>query len=185
MRISQDGGNTWQALIVIGMEDFGQSDIFLHENIEGATTPGRREILLENRIRNELDIAVDDMLLVQLGNGTTREMPAVGFIQDQGVRGGPNAEPHAYVTLDTLEWLGRNSAFNQIIARVEGDSNDIVHIDAIADDVEERLKKRDDRIFRRWTGTTREHPMESTVLAVLAPAMGALAPPRQSLIATH
>ncbi len=176
LRISQDGGNTWQALRVVGQEDFTQSDIFVHHTIEGASTPGRREILLEDRIRNELDIAVDDILLVQLANGTTREMPAVGFVLDQGVRGGPNAEPHAYVTLDTLEWLGRDSSFNQIVATVEGDSNDIAHIDAVADRVEERLKKRDDRIFRRWTGTTREHPMESTVLAILGVlgAMGAL-----------
>ena len=176
LRISQDGGSTWQGLIVIGMEDFTESEIFVHETIEGASVPGRREILLENRIRNELDIAVGDVLLVQLSNGTTREMPVAGFVQDQGVRGGPTAEPHAYVTLDSLEWMGRNNAFNQIVAIVDGDSNDIAHIDEVADRVEERLKKRDDRIFRRWTGTTREHPMESTVLAILGVlgAMGGL-----------
>ncbi|MFK7802694.1 MAG: FtsX-like permease family protein [Anaerolineae bacterium] len=176
LRISQDGGETWQGLIVIGMENFEESEIFVHETIEGASVPGRREILLENRIRETLDLAVGDVLLVQLANGTTREMPLAGFVQDQGVRGGPNAEPHAYVTLDSLEWMGRNSAFNQIIATVDGDSNDIVHIDEVADRVEERLKKRDDRIFRRWTGTTREHPMESTVLAILGVlgAMGGL-----------
>lgn len=176
MRISKDNGATWETLIVVGKEDFGASEIFVHELIDGASTPGRREILLENRIRQELEIEVGQSLLVQLGNGTTREMPAVGFVQDQGVRGGPNAQPHAYVTLKTLEWMGRDTRFNQIVATVSGDSNDIVHIDAIADDVEERLKKRDDRIFRRWTGTTREHPMEATVLAILGVlgAMGGL-----------
>ncbi|MEM8859140.1 MAG: ABC transporter permease, partial [Chloroflexota bacterium] len=115
MRISKDEGNTWETLIVVGMEDFNESEIFVHEVIEGASTPGRREILLENRIRQDLDIAVGDTLLVQLGNGTTREMPAVGYVQDQGVRGGPNAQPHAYVTLKTLEWMGRDTRFNQIV----------------------------------------------------------------------
>ncbi|MFT7585535.1 MAG: putative ABC transport system permease protein [Cellvibrionaceae bacterium] len=176
LRISQDNGSTWRGLIVIGMEDFNESEIFVHELIEGESIPGRREILLENRIRETLDVAIGDVLLVQLANGTTREMPVAGFVQDQGVRGGPNADPHAYVTLASLEWMGRDSSFNQILATVEGDPNDIAHIEEVADRVEERLKKRDDRVFRRWTGTTREHPMESTVLAILGVlgAMGGL-----------
>ena len=58
LRISQDGGASWQALRVIGMEDFNDSNIFVHHTIEGTSAPGRREILLENRIRQELDLSL-------------------------------------------------------------------------------------------------------------------------------
>lgn len=176
LRISQDNGETWRGLDVIAMEDFDEAEIFLRETIEGEPAPQKREIVIETRLRNDVDVAVGDTLIVQLADGTQKAMPVVGFVQDQGIESRPGSPAVAYVTLDTLASLGQQPSFNRLLVTVEGDSNDEEWITAVSTLVEDKVERQGSPVYRTTINKTNEHPEETTVLAVLTllGAMGAL-----------
>lgn len=168
LRISQDGGQTWRGLQLVGVDDFEKSSIFTRELIEGTNVPNDREMLIESRVLEDFDVAVGDQLLIQLSNGTLREVPVTGIVRDQSIRGGPNSPAVAYVSLDTLTWLGQNGSLNQILAVVEGDGNDKAYVNAVSITVEDRIEKNGGIIFRSLTNLSNEHPSSTTVLAILS-----------------
>ena len=173
LRISQDGGLTWQSLTVIAFDDFEEAEIFLREPISGDIVPDNKEILLEARILDDFDIALGEELLIQLPNGTLRDVPVAGFGRDQSVPGGPDAAAVAYITLDTLEWLGQEPSLNQILVTVEGGGDDIVFIDSVSALVEDRIEENGGTIRSSKTNLSTEHPSGETALAILG-VMGAM-----------
>ncbi|MEM7113160.1 MAG: FtsX-like permease family protein [Chloroflexota bacterium] len=168
LRISQDGGQTWRGLNVFAVDDFEESSIFLRQPLEGKHIPDEREIVLDSRILDEIDIAVGDQLLIQLPNGTLREVPLVGFVRDQSVRGGPTAPAVAYINFDTLIWLGQDPSFNQLLVTVTGDGNDIDNINEVTARVEDRVERNGLRLITSVNNKTDEHPASTTVLTMLS-----------------
>lgn len=173
LRISQDDGATWQSLTVIAFDDFEASEIFLREPVSGKTVPDNKEILLEARILDDYDLALGEELLIQLPNGTLREVPVAGFGRDQSIPGGPDAAAVAYITLDTLEWLGQEPVLNQILVTVDGAGDDLAYIDSISATVEDRIEANRGQIRSSKTNTSTEHPSGETALAILG-VMGAM-----------
>lgn len=168
LRISQNNGESWDRLSVIAINDFETASIFQRELHSGEPIPNDRELILESRILDSMDIELGDKLLIELSNGTTREVPVVGFVRDQAIPGGPNSEPVAYFTLDTLTWLGEATEMNQLMAVVAGDTADEAYIDAVSIEVEDRIERTDRTIFSSFTNRSDEHPASDTVLAILS-----------------
>ncbi|MEM7800330.1 MAG: ABC transporter permease [Chloroflexota bacterium] len=167
LRVSQDEGETWRGLRVVGINDFEESNIFKREPVEGAIAPEDREMLIEARVLESFDVALGDQLLVQLSNGTTREVPVTGIVRDQAIRGGPNEQAVVYVSLDTLTWLGQAPVLNELLAVAEGDGNDKAYLEELAVTVEDRIEQNGGLVFRSITNLTNEHPSASIVLAIL------------------
>ena len=176
LRISQDGGETWRSLQVIAIDNFDESEIFLRTSIDGKTVPADKEILLEARTLEKIDAAVGETLTIQLASGALREVEISGLVQDQAIRGGPNAPPVAYITMDTLIWLGQQPSFNLLMATVSGDTQDSAHIEAVSDLIEDRIEKSDKPLISVINNTSHDHPMAVTALAILTVlgAMGGL-----------
>jgi putative ABC transport system permease protein len=176
LRISRNGGQTWDNLDVIAIEDFAETTIFQRTKIAGNPIPGRREMVMEQLALRFLPFELGDTLTVQLPDGTVRDLPFVGIVADQGVLGGPDTTAVGYVTMDTLEWLGQPQYFNRIYATVEGDGNDDLFIETVSDLVKEKIEEQESQTYRTLLNQTTEHPMKTTVLAVLSVlgAMGGL-----------
>ncbi len=173
MRMSQDNGASWRGLTVFAVDDFAETEIFERVAIEGTNTPDDKQILVESRIAESLGISLGDELLIRLPSGLERTVPVVGFVRDQAVSDGPNAPTVVFVTMDTLNWLGQPSRFNQLLVTVEGDGNDQAHIDAISAAVEDRVERNNGTLYSSTTNKTSEHPASNTVLAILT-VMGAM-----------
>ena len=100
-------------------------------------------------------------------------MPVVGLVRDQSKAGDFAALPTAYVSRDALEWLGRYYDYNRLYVTISGDPGDEAAIEAVAQAVEEKVEKSGRRVYRTSLVETDEHPMGSTVLAMLG-VLGAL-----------
>ena len=176
LRLSQDEGETWRSLRVIAIDDFENSEIFIRESVEGKTVPADREILLESRILEEFDVEVGETLQIQLSSGTVRELEVTGLVRDQSIEGGPNAQAVAYITMDTLTWLGQEPSFNRLMITVEGDNIDLANIEAVSQIVEDRLEESNMPLISVINSPSNEHPSSVTVLAILSVlgAMGGL-----------
>ena len=165
---ARPGGGSWLAMDFVAIDDFEDSKVFVRLPIEGEATPGRRELVVEKALLNAVDVRVGDVLEVRLPDGTIREMPVVGIVQDQSAAAaGFNAQPMAYVSSGDLEWLGQSEVMNRLLARVDAGIVDEEAVREIAADIEAKIEKSGLLSYRTQQYETQEHPMASTVQAVL------------------
>ena len=95
-------------------------------------------------------------------------MPVAGVVLDQATGAGDFlAPPFAYVTFNSLEWLGQPASYNRLYATVSGDGNDETLIRQISVLVSDRLEKSGRPVYRTQLHETNQHPMASTVQAIL------------------
>ncbi|MCS6774700.1 MAG: FtsX-like permease family protein [Anaerolineae bacterium] len=114
-------------------------DRFWHE--AGARVPGRREALLERSSLRLFGKQIGDVLTVELPDGKTRDLRIVGTVFDV------NAPPvnfanfgSAYITPDTLEWLGFPRTFTEVRVKAAENHTDRAHLQRIADAIKERIE---------------------------------------------
>ncbi|BCX02479.1 MAG: hypothetical protein KatS3mg053_0417 [Candidatus Roseilinea sp.] len=114
-------------------------DHFRHE--QGPRTPPRREMLLERTALRLFNKQIGDTVTVELPDGKTREIRIAGSVFDV------NAPPvtfanfgSAYITPDTLEWLGFPRAYTQMRVRVAENPTDRAHIQRVADAIKARVE---------------------------------------------
>src|SRR5262245_2145111 len=69
IRVRETGTSTWTTLDMFAIEDFQRNSVNLLIPLVGETEPGRREILLEQRFLQEMDVTIGDRLEFQLPNG--------------------------------------------------------------------------------------------------------------------
>ncbi len=176
LRVSRDGGQNWENLSVIAVDDFANSEIFKLTPIAGTPNAQRREMMIEELALRTMPFELGQTLSVQLPDSTVREMPLVGFVSDQSVVGSPDSLATGYISMDTLSWLGRPSNYNRLYVTVSGNSNDDATIKAVSDEVRDKIERQNRNVYRTVLNRTNEHPMTTTVLAILGVlgAMGGL-----------
>ncbi len=143
-------------MILNAIYDFNDVRIgkFLHE--QGAREPGRREVILERSSLRLFDKQIGDMLTVELGDGKTRDLKIVGSVFDV------NAPPvqfanfgTAFISPDTLEWLGLPRNYSQMRIVVSESKTDRSHIQSVVDEIKDRVED-SGRIF--FNGNISQNP---------------------------
>ncbi|OGN96353.1 MAG: hypothetical protein A2Z71_07215 [Chloroflexi bacterium RBG_13_50_21] len=158
----------WTNLDLVAIHDFNDIQINLLFPLEGNPTPTEKQVLLESKALDELSAQVGDEMEFQLPNGNIKAMVVVGIVQDQTTGAGDFlAPPLSYVTQDTLPWLGQPTEYNRLLTTVDGDSNDIDHIREVSTAVSDKIEKSGQQVYRTVLNKTNEHPMSSTVEAIL------------------
>lgn len=102
---------------------------------------GEREVLIDSSAA-PLGYKPGDLLVVELGNGKRRELRVAGYAHDV------NAPPYtlaqmvtAYVTPNTLEWLGGSSTYSQLVVSVQENQTDAAHVTRITQAVADRVER--------------------------------------------
>ncbi len=161
-------GGEWKSLNLVAINDFQNLHIDLLSSKQGSSSPGNKQVILETKALDDLPVKVDGTLEFQLPDGSVKSMSVAGVAQDQATAAGDFlASPMAYVTLDTLPWLGLPSTYNRLLVTVEGNSNDINHIRQVSTAVSDKVEKSGHQVDRTELNRTNEHPMASTVKAIL------------------
>jgi putative ABC transport system permease protein len=165
VRVSQDGV-AWKPLDIVANKDFAASRINLITPVEGTVYPGDRQLVVRADELNSTGLHPGDTVFVWLGGGVIRTMPVVGVVGDQYAAGDFTAPPRGYVTLATADWLGGHREYNRLYVQVEA-GDDEGSIEAIADQVEDKLERTGRQVYRTNTNKTTEHPMASVALAMV------------------
>jgi putative ABC transport system permease protein len=161
-------GGEWTNLDLVAINDFNDTQVNLLLPIEGNPLPADKQVLLEKKALDDISVQVGDDLEFQLPNGKIKSMTVAGIVQDQTTGAGDFlAPPLSYVTRDTLPWLGQSTDYNRLLVTVEGDSNDIDHIREVSTSVSDKIEKSNLLVYRTELNKTNEHPMSSTVEAIL------------------
>jgi len=168
VRVRVPGTEKWTTLDMLAFESFEKNAINLLMPVEGATVPEKREILLEKDALDHVAVGVGGLLEFQLPDGSTKTLPVVGIVQDTAAGAGDFlASPYGYITMDTLQYMGQPKLFNRVLVTVSGDGDDISHIREVGAVVKDKLEKSGYVVGRSRFSLTHEHPLASTVNAVL------------------
>jgi putative ABC transport system permease protein len=168
IRARKEDGNVWTALDVVAIDDFEKNKINLLTPMAGSVYPGKREVVVEREVLKEFQVSVGEFLVFELPDGSTKSLKVVGIAQDP-TTGADDflAPPFAYVTMDTLSTLRQPNLFNRVYATVSENENDDAHIRTVAADLKNRIEKSGYTVSRSRTTLANEHPLASTVNAIL------------------
>ncbi|HEY5728498.1 MAG TPA: FtsX-like permease family protein [Anaerolineales bacterium] len=168
IRVRVPGTEKWTTLDMTAFENFEDNTINLLLPIEGATIPAKREVLLEKDALQNLEVELGGLLEFQLPNGSTKLMPVVGIVQDTAAGAGDFlADPFAYITLDTLQYLGQPKSFNRALVTVSGDGDDPHYIREVGAVIKDKIEKSGVPVIRTRYSETHQHPLGNTINAVL------------------
>ena len=106
-----------------------------------------KEVLMDSSAVS-LGYKVGDTLIIELTDGRRRELTLAGYIHD--VAGYPYnlaQQINAYVTLDTLEWLGGSRQYSVLAVSVSEKQTDADHVKEVAQAVADRLERAGQEIY--------------------------------------
>jgi len=173
-RVRVPGTSVWKVLDLVAVDDFENQRINRLTVLEGAGAAAKKEILLERKALGELDAAVGSPLEVQLQDGSVRSLHIAGIVQDQTTGAGDFlSPPFAFIHTESLAFLHQPQAFNRLyITLVEG-GDDEAHLRQSTGELKDRMQANGVTVARTRTALSHEHPMSSTVQAILG-ILGAL-----------
>ena len=167
-RFRVPGSSQWVTLNLIAIKDFKDLKINHLTPIQGVSIPKKKEIILEVKAAAELGISPGDTLEMQLNNGTIKTLPVVGIVQDPGTGAGDFlASNLAYITSSSLGYINEPEIYNRVYATVTENGNDKDYLRQATADVKDKLEKSGAAVLRTRVGLSNEHPLASTVQAIL------------------
>jgi putative ABC transport system permease protein len=168
MRARIPGSSQWVALNMVAIDNFARMQINLMHPIAGTDRPGKNEVLLERKALQDLNISTGDTLEFELDNGSIQTMKVAGIVQDPSTGAGDFlAQPFAYITTSTLLYLRQPETFNRLYVTLTDGQNDEQQLRQMTATIRDKVEKSGVTVFRTRSSKTNEHPMASTVQAVL------------------
>ncbi len=168
IRVRQPESSKWLTLDLLAMEDFAKNRVNLLTPMAGATEPGKREVLLEREALDDLNAKIGDELVFQLADGSEKTLKVVGIVQDPTTGAADFlADPYGYISIDTLAYLRQPEKFNRLYVTTARDGNNMAHIQAVGAELKDKIEASGYLVFRMRNALTNEHPLASTVNAVL------------------
>ncbi len=167
-------GHEWVSLDLVAIHDFKKIDLNYLKLIDGVSIAGKQEIIFEKRALENLPIQIGGFVDIELPNGSTRSLAVAGVVRDQTTSAGDFlASPLAFISMNTLERLSQPNSFNRLYVTVADKPNDEKFIRSISEVISDKLEKSGFQIYRTRLSLRNQHPMASTVQAILG-VLGAL-----------
>ncbi|NOT04847.1 MAG: ABC transporter permease [Anaerolineales bacterium] len=168
IRMRAAGTDKWTAFDMVAFNDFEKNSINLLTPIEGRNIPDKREVVLELNALDHIDAQVGDTVEFQLQDGSLKTMIVVGVVQDTAMGAGDFlASPYGYISMDTLQYLQQPDSYNRAYVTVGAGGDDIFHIREVGAELKDKLEKNGTLVVRTRYAMTHEHPLASTVNAIL------------------
>ena len=168
MRIRVPGTSNWEGFNVVAIDDFSKININLLTLVSGTNLPGKKQVLLEWKTLQNLNVPVGATLEFQLDNGTIKTLTVAGIVQDPATGAGDFlAQPFVYITTSTLSYLRQPDSFNRLYVTLSQGNNDTAILRQTSAEVRDKIEKNGVGVLRARSSKTNEHPMASTVEAVL------------------
>ncbi len=170
VRIRPLGEDEWTSINIVTIQNFDENTINLLKPVSGATIPAKNEILLQRDILEDFDVAPGDTIEFQLPDETLKTVRVAGLVGDSSTDAIDFlAPPLGYIEPKTLRLFNRidDGTFNRLYATVEEGKDDDEHITSVLVRLKDKVENNNYSVWRTFSSKTHEHPLESTVNAVL------------------
>jgi putative ABC transport system permease protein len=115
---------------------------------ETALPPLNEKEMLIDSAASGLGFEPGDTITIELDDGKRRELHVAGYIHDvTGIPYNLANVMNAYVTPDTLEWLGGSAAFNMLEVSVAERQTNAEHVTQVAQAVADRLERAGEEVY--------------------------------------
>ncbi len=81
-RARVQGTDQWVTINVIAIENYSKMKINLLQTDSGTNAPKTKQVVLERKVLEGLQVSVGQMLEIELENGSIKTLPVVGLVQD-------------------------------------------------------------------------------------------------------
>ncbi len=135
------GPNVWKNTQFKVIPDFDDVRIGKIRPVSGAWPPPEKELLLERSSLAFLNTQVGSTVLVDLPDGTKRQMRVAGAVYDVNWASQLFGWGGAYITSDTARWLGQSGDFTELRITVTGDRQDLAHIKQVVSQVRDKVER--------------------------------------------
>jgi putative ABC transport system permease protein len=160
--------NLRDVITLVAIPDYEAIDIYRHRPIAGQPVPADRTVVLEHKSLASLGARVGDTVTVELPDGTQRQLPVVGAVQDQSdVYGSILGDLQGFVTYDTLEWLGQPLNLDRLYVVVESGADE-ARVRQIAAQITDRIERTGREVYRTSVTVGSKHPLASIISALLS-----------------
>ncbi len=105
-----------------------------------------------------------DTVMIETPDGKQRQMRIAGLAYDLNKPPGDwVGTPFGYINFDTLEWLGFAREFDVLQIQVAENASNMEHIQAVADQVQDKIEKSGRTVYWIWIPEPGEHPANEDV----------------------
>ncbi len=139
LRIKNESLNS--NLLLYGIDNFDDIRVNTIDFISGARTPPWRQLLIERAATELFNVQQGGSLTVELRDGKKRALRIAGTVHDL------NAPPprfanfgSAYVSMETLEWLGFPKTYSEMRIIVKQNGHDRAYIQTVVDKIKDRIE---------------------------------------------
>ncbi len=168
IRVREPGTEKWTTLDMAALDNYERNSVNLLIPIQGASIPGKHQVVIEKDLLSHLNIQIGEQLEFQLPDGSIKTLPVVGIVQDPSTSAGDFlASPYAFITMNTLQFFDQPQLFNRIYATVDTGGNDLPHIRAVGSDIQDKLERNGTLVIRSRFSESHKHPLADTINAIL------------------
>jgi putative ABC transport system permease protein len=162
------GPDQWRTLQMVALGDFTDITINKLRLVRGVWPPPKRELLLERSALSLLAADVGSEVVVELADGTQRTLGVAGLAHDlsQPATFFTNAI-NAYVSLDTIEWLGEPHTYNELSVVINGETHTRAEVERIIAKVRDKIEKSGYTIIQTTVPVPHQHPLDSMIRALI------------------
>lgn len=167
----RSGTNEWMRISIKSIPDIEETKINRVTVLSGQWPPSDREIFFDLHKLNDAHIREGDTIEVMLADGTMKRLKYVGTVRDQTIGAGGaggyfTANLQGYINFSTLEWLDQPELVNQIYATVEGDPDNLAHIETITDEVIDKVEQNNHLVVNQFSRRQDQHPNKVYIDAI-------------------
>ncbi len=162
------GPDQWQDMRIFALADFNNIRINKLRPTAGAWPPPKRAILVERASLPVLNATVGDTLTIKTADGVEKQLQIAGLAHDLNeISAEFTGLPFAYMSVDTMEWLGYGRDFGRLYLTVAADSTNKAHIQAVVDKVQKRLERGGYTVYWNFVPEPGQHEMEQFLTPML------------------
>lgn len=159
---------SWQSMQLVVVNDFADQKLRLLTPNRGASLPGDRQLLLIENAIKLLEVDLGDQIEIQLADGTLRQLPIVGIVNDFSAGFELTFNPRVgYIQRETLAHLHAGHYFDMLIITVDGDANEIAHIEATAARVIKAIEDSGRPVYSSTLARASDHPYANYITALV------------------
>ncbi len=165
----QVGPDEWRTMNVIVFADAEDIRTHLVDPWVGEWPPPDRTIVFERASLPYTNAEIGDLVTIEAEDGRLRQLPIAGTAHD--IFTNPvqfTNQPNAYMSVDTMEWLGFGNYFDEIHIIAAGDALDKDHVTAVANTVQNKLEHAGYTVYFTYIPEPGEHPASEVINPLLS-----------------
>jgi putative ABC transport system permease protein len=161
-------GEEWKDLQLIAVKDFNDVRLNRFKPESGAYPPKDRELLVERASLDWVGAKPGETLTIELPSKKLREMPLVGVVHDiTQPQTSFTGRGSAYVTFETLDWLGEPRDFDRLDFVVADRPLDEAHIKDVLNQVVDKVERSGREVFFTQVPPPGKHPAAQYIQPML------------------